>query len=183
MGCFLRGINKLSRFGEVLAEIGTCVLAVVVIWGVVLTYVFKASDTFSVEMSEYLLVFICFASIAYILREGRHVRVEAFVELLSPKARSGVELVASILALGFCALVLWKAAGVTLLNYQRGFRSASLVSLPLWIPYLIITIGFFILTLQYIVQIRELAGRLKSLFKSLEREEVKKGELIKNDGP
>ena len=162
MDFFLRGINKVSWFGEILAEIGTCVLAVVVIWGVVLTYVFKSSDIFSVEMSEYLLVFICFASIPYILREGRHVRVDAFVELLSPKSRPRLELVASILAMGFCVIVVWKAAGVTLLNYQRGFRSASLVSLPLWIPYLIITLGFLLLTLQYIVQIHELAGRRKS---------------------
>lgn len=158
---FLRGINRLSWLGEILAEIGACALAVVVIWGVVLTYVFTSSDTFSVEMSEYLLVFICFASIPYILREGRHVRVDAFVQLLSPKSRPKVELVASILAMGFCALVVWKAAGVTLLNYQRGFRSASLVSLPLWIPYLIITLGFLLLTLQYIVTIRELAGKGK----------------------
>jgi C4-dicarboxylate transporter DctQ subunit len=162
MNGLVRGINKLSWLGETLAEIGTCVLAVVVIWGVVLTYVFKSSDIFSVEMSEYLLVFICFVSIPYILREGRHVRVDALVQLLSPKSRWRVELMASILAMGFCALVVWKAAGVTLLNYQRGFRSASLVSLPLWIPYLIITFGFLILTLQYIVQIHELAGRKKS---------------------
>jgi C4-dicarboxylate transporter DctQ subunit len=158
----LRGINKLSWLGETLAEVGTCVLAVVVIWGVVLTYVFKSSDIFSVEMSEYLLVFICFVSIPYILREGRHVRVDALVQLLSPKSRWRVELIGSILAMGFCVLVVWKAAGVTLLNYQRGFRSASLVSLPLWIPYLIITLGFLILTLQYIVVIRELAGRKES---------------------
>lgn len=162
MNGLLRGINKLSWLGETLAEIGTCVLAVVVIWGVVLTYVFKSSDIFSVEMSEYLLVFICFVSIPYILREGRHVRVDALVQLLSPKSRWRVELIASILAMGFCVLVVWKAAGVTLLNYQRGFRSASLVSLPLWIPYLIITLGFLILTLQYIVVIRELAGRKES---------------------
>jgi TRAP-type C4-dicarboxylate transport system permease small subunit len=162
MDWLLRGINKLSWFGEILAEIGACVLAVVVIWGVVLTYVFKSSDVFSVEMSEYLLVFICFASIPYILREGRHVSVDAFVQLLSPKSRSRVELIGSIMALGFCALVVWKGAGVTLLNYQRGFRSASLVSLPLWIPYLIITLGFLLLTLQYIVQILELAGGRKS---------------------
>ncbi len=162
MNGLVRGINRLSWFGEVLSEIGTCVLAVVVIWGVVLTYVFKSSDVFSVEMSEYLLIFICFASIPYILREGRHVRVDALVELLSPKSRSRVELIASILAMGFCVLVVWKAAGVTLLNYQRGFRSASLVSLPLWIPYLIITLGFLLLTLQYLVVIREMAGRKES---------------------
>jgi len=170
LDCVLRGINKLSWFGEILAEIAACVLAVVVIWGVALTYCFKASDVFSVEVSEYLLVFICFASIAYILKEGRHVTVDAFVEILSPNARLIMNVVASVLTLGFCAIVVWKAAVVTLLNYQRGFRSASLVSLPLWIPYLIITLGAIGMVLQSIVQIRELAGRLKSLPKSLERE-------------
>jgi len=175
MDCFLRGINKVSRFGEILAEIGACASAVVVIWGVVLTYCFKSSDIFSVEVSEYLLVFICFASIAYILREGRHVRVEAFVELLSPKARLMMDLITSILAFGFCSILTWKAAGVTLLNYQRGFRSASMVSLPLWIPYLIITLGAFGIVLQYIVQIRGLASRLKSSFKSLRRGSKKEG--------
>jgi len=101
-------------------------------------------------MSEYLLVFICFASIAFVLREDRHVKVEAFVQRLSPKARARTEIIASILALGFCAVVVWKSAGLTFLNYQRGFRSASLVNLPLWIPYLMITLGFFLLTLQYV---------------------------------
>lgn len=170
MDSFQRSINKLSWFAEILAEIAACALAVVVIWGVVLTYVFKSSDIFSVEVSEYLLVFICFASVAYILRENRHVTVDAFVMILSPKARLIMNVIASVLALGFCAIVVWKAAVVTLLNYQRGFRSASLVNLPLWIPYLIITIGTFILTLQNIVQIRELVGELKSLPKSLKRE-------------
>lgn len=172
-----RGIERLSCLGEVLAEIGACVLAVVVIWGVIITYFFKSSDTFSVEMSEYLLVFICFASIAFVLQEGRHVKVEAFVEHLSPMARARTEIVALILALAFCALVFWKAAGVTLMNYQRGFRSASLVSLPLWIPYLLITVGFLLISLQYVVQIRKLASRSKSLSKSSGGEEGEKGRV------
>ncbi len=174
MDSFQRGINKLSWFGEILAEIAACVLAVVVTLGVVLTYVFKTSDVFSVEVSTYLLVFICFASVAYILRENRHVVVDAILELLSPKARLKMELVASILTLVFCSILTWKAAGVGFLNYQRGFRSASLVSLPLWIPFLIITLGAFAMVLQSIVEIRKYASRLKSLSKSLEREEVKK---------
>ena len=177
MDAFQRGINKLSLFGEILAEIAACVLAVVVITGVTLTYVFKSRDVFSVEVSTYLLVFICFASVAYILRENRHVVVDAVLVLLSPKARLKMELVASFLTLGFCSILTWKAADVTLLNYQRGFRSASLVTLPLWIPYLVITLGAFGVVLQSIVKMRELTARVKSLSESSEGEKVHKGGL------
>lgn len=178
MDAFQQGVNKLSLFGEILAEIAACVLAAVVITGVTLTYVFKSSDVFSVEVSTYLLVFICFASIAYILRENRHVVVDAVLVYLSPKARLRMELVASFLTLGFCSIVTWKAADVAILNYQRGFRSASLVTLPLWIPYLVIALGAFGVVLQSIVQIRGLAGRMKGLSQSSEGEEVHKGGLM-----
>jgi C4-dicarboxylate transporter DctQ subunit len=181
LDAFQRGINKLSLFSEILAEIAACVLAVVVITGVTLTYVFKSRDVFSVEVSEYLLVFICFASIAYVLRENRHVVVDAVLVFLSPKARLKMKLVASFLTLGFCSILTWKAADVTLLNYQRGFRSASLVTMPLWIPYLVIALGAFGVVLQSIVQIRELMGRMKRLSESSEGEEVHEGGLIGHD--
>ena len=152
-----RAINKLSLVGAILAEIAAFVLAAVVIVGVTLTYVFKYRDVFSVEVSTYILVLICFSSVAYILRENRHVVVDAVLVHLSLAVRRKVELVASFLTLCFCGILTWKAADVTLLNYQRGFRSASLVTLPLWIPYLIITLGALGLVLQCIVQMRGLA--------------------------
>jgi TRAP-type C4-dicarboxylate transport system permease small subunit len=156
-----RGISRISWVSEILAEIVACALAGIVIWGVILTYVFEVSDIFSVEVSEYLLVFLCFASIAWILKEGRHVRVEVIVGRLSPKTQVIMDLVVSLMALLFCVVLVWKAAGVTVLNFQRGFRSASLVNFPLWIPYLIITLGSLLLTLQYIVQIRGIVVALK----------------------
>jgi len=183
MDAFQRGINRLSLIGEILAEIAACALAVVVITGVMLTYVFKSRDVFSVEVSTYLLVFICFSSVAYVLRENRHVVVDALLTFLSPRVRLRLELIAMILTLGFCSILAWKAAEVTLLNYQRGFRSASLVTLPLWIPYLVIALGAFGVGLQSLVRIRELAGRVKSVSESPEGKEEHKGGLIENDRP
>ena len=171
-----RVINRISWVSEILAEIVTCALAGIVIWGVILTYVFEVSDIFSVEVSEYLLVFLCFASVAWILKEGRHVRVEVIVHRLPPKTQMVMDIVVSVLALVFCIVLVWKAAGVTLLNFQRGFRSASLVNFPLWIPYLIITLGSLLLTLQYVVQIHDTVVALKNLPESPEREEGKGAE-------
>ena len=162
----LQGVTNFNVFIEIIAELGACVLAIVVIWGVTLTYIFGKSDIFSVEISEYLLVFICFASIAYGLKKDQHVKVEVFINKLSPRARLVVDIITSLLSLIFCIIVTWKASMVTLLNYKRGFSSSSLVNFPMWIPYLIITFGFFLLTLQYVVSIHELIGKLGTTPKS-----------------
>jgi len=160
-----QGITNSTVFMEILAELGAFVLAIVVIWGVILTYVFGKSDIFSVEVSEYLLVFICFTSIAYVLKEDRHVKVEVFTEKLPHRARLVMDIFTSFLSLIFCIIVTWKTVLVMSLNYKRGFLSSSLINFPLWIPYLFIAFGFFLLALQYFVRIRELAGKLRNTHK------------------
>lgn len=167
------GITKLSWFMETLAEIAAAALAILVIWGVIRTYVFKASDILSVEVSEYLLVFICFASVAWVLRENRHVKMEVIISTLASRARLLTNAVTSILALGFCSVVVWKATEVMLYNYHRDFKSASLVGFPLWIPYFVIAIGILILSLQYLVRISEFVGGLRGSIKSRGTEKAK----------
>ncbi|GAJ21906.1 unnamed protein product [marine sediment metagenome] len=157
----LQGVTNFNVFIEMLAELVACMLATVVIWGVILTYGLGSSDVFSVEISEYCLVFICFTSMAYVLKEDRHVKITVFVDKLSPRLHLVMNIVTSFLTFIFCVIVTWKAAVVMLLNYKRGFLSSSLVNFPMWIPYMIISFGFFLLALQYIVNIRELTSKLK----------------------
>lgn len=161
------GITKISWFMETLAEIAAFGLAVLVVREVLLRYLFKAADVFSVETSEYLLVFICFMSIAWVLKENRHVRVEAVTTRLSKRAQLLADLVTSVLTLAFCSVVLWKAIQVMLINYHRGFRSSSLVSFPMWIPYFVIAFGILALVLQYLIRISERARALRGSRESL----------------
>lgn len=155
-----RGITKLNIFNETLAEIGAVVLAIIVIWGVMLTYVFGKSDIFSVEISEYLLVLICFFSIAFVQKEDKHVKVDIVTEKFSLKKRQILEIFTSLLCLFFCIIVGWKAATVSIMNFQRNFYSTSLISFPMWIPYMIISYGFMMLTLQFLVNIYNLVVKL-----------------------
>ena len=155
-----RGITKLNIFNETLAEIGAVILAIIVIWGVMLTYVFGKSDIFSVEISEYLLVLICFFSIAFVQKEDKHVQVDIVTEKLSLKKRQILEIFTSFLCLIFCIIVGWKATTVSIMNFKRDFYSTSLISFPMWIPYMIISYGFTMLTLQFMVNIYNLIVKL-----------------------
>jgi C4-dicarboxylate transporter, DctQ subunit len=157
---FFQGITKINTFNEVLAEIGAVVLAIIVIWGVMLTYVFGKSDIFSVEISEYLLILLCFFSIAYVQKENRHVTVDIMTEKLSDNKRQILGIITSLLCLIFCLVVGWEAANVSMMNYQRNFYSTSLIRFPMWAPYLIISYGFVMLTLQFLVNIYNLFVKL-----------------------
>ena len=139
------------------------------------TLCLQTSDVFSVEVSTYLVGVYLFCLRMFAGKSVMWWWMPFWY--ISPKARLKMELVASFLTLGFCTLVTWKAADVAILNYQRfGFR--FFVTLPLWIPYLVIALGAFGVVLQSIVQIRGLAGRMKCLSQSSEGEEVHKGGLM-----
>lgn len=154
-------ITKLSWFAETLAEVALFALAVMVARSVVFRYLFVAPDYFAVEVGEYLLLFICFMSIAWVLKENRHVTMDAITTRLTKRAQLLVGVVTSFLALGFCSVVVWKATEVMLINYERGFRSASLVNFPQWILFLIIAFGSLTLALQFLVQIGERTQALR----------------------
>jgi len=153
---FFQLITRLNIFNEALAELGSIVLAVIVIWGVMLTYVFGQSDIFSVEISEYLLVLICFTSVAFVQKEDRHVKVDMLTEKLSPRKRQLLDICTSFFCVIFCAIVAWEAASVMKMNFQRNFTSTSLIRFPMWIPYLMIAYGFLMLSLQFLVHIYHL---------------------------
>lgn len=156
-------ITKFSWFAETLAEVALFGLALMVVRSVIFRYLFRAPDYFAVEIGEYLLLFICFMSIAWVLKENRHVTMEAITTRLTKRARLLVGVFTSFLALGFCSVVVWKATEVMLINYERGFRSASLVSCPQWILFLIIALGSLTLALQFLVQIGERGQALRRL--------------------
>jgi hypothetical protein len=72
MGKILRqitsGIERLSRVSEILAEAALAGLLLLVSHEVFVRYVLDRPTIFSVEISEYLLVFLAFMSIGWVLR-------------------------------------------------------------------------------------------------------------------
>lgn len=171
---FFGTITKLNILNEIIAEISSIILAIIVVWGVLLTYVFKKSDVFSVEISEYLLIIICFTSIAYVLKEEKHVSVDMFVEKMSLTKRKILDIFTSFLCMAFCSIASWKAFTIMNLNYQRHFYSTSSIRFPIWIPYFIIFYGFLTLSLQFLVKIYNLiigfADKTNHFQKSVEGE-------------
>ncbi|WP_461209317.1 TRAP transporter small permease, partial [Desulfocurvus sp. DL9XJH121] len=62
----INGITKLSRFAEILTEIGLVALMLMVFKEVIFRYIFDHPSTYSVEVSEYILIFMTFMAAAWV---------------------------------------------------------------------------------------------------------------------
>lgn len=145
--------EHLSRFGVILAEICLVLLLVLVFHEVIARYVLNKPTLYSVEISEYLLIFLAFMAAGWVLQEDKHVRMESVINLLPARVRYGFGLFTSTIVLCFCAILVWQGAKASLMALKGGYHSSSLLNVPLWIPYAIIPLGSLILGLQMIVRI------------------------------
>ena len=146
-------INRLTWLGEILAEIALVILLLLVFHEVVVRYVMNSPTTYTVELSEYLVVFIAFMCAGWVLKQDGHVSVSFVVSNFPLKVQKQLKLVTSILAMAFCSIITWYGYKMAITAFNGSYRSSSLLEFPLWIPYSFIPLGAFILMLQYIVKI------------------------------
>lgn len=159
-GLIAKGINRLTWLAEVLAEIALAGLMLLVFHEVIVRYIFNSPTLYSVELSEYLLIFVAFMSIGWVLKKDRHVAVTFVINFLSPKVRSWLDVFTSLLTMVFCGILVWKGGESAITAYTGDYHSSSLMNFPLWIPYSFIPLGALVLGLQYIVRIGD---RLKTI--------------------
>lgn len=81
----------------------------------------------AVELSEFLLVILGFGSLALVEQNNRHINVDFFVAVLPKPVQSLFSNISAVLAIGFFALMGWRAfvqaervrlAGEVSLNWQ-----------------------------------------------------------------
>ena len=146
-------IDAACRLGAILAEACLFLLLALVFHEVIARYILNKPTLYSVEISEYLLIFIAFMAAGWVLKEDKHVRMHSVVNLLPVKARYFIGLGTSAIVLLFCCVLVWKGAGASWMAFKGDYHSSSLLNVPMWIPYAIIPLGSLLLGMQTIVKI------------------------------
>jgi len=147
----------LNRFFDrvlfILASVAAAILVfatVSVDFEVVMRYVFNRPTKWVVDFTEYALVFILFLSTAWVLSEEGHVKIDLLLITFSPKTQRVVNIVTSLVGAVACAIFFGYALWMTLGIFQAGtlmWRATIVPKGPIWI---IMPIGSFFLTLQFL---------------------------------
>lgn len=148
----------LTAFG-VAAGVVFALLAVAISLDVVLRNIGIISFPWLLEVTEYALYGATFLAAPWILREGRHVRVDVFVEFLPVTG----QFLAALFAEGFgfiaSALLGWYAGRVTLDAYSRGELLFKELVIPEWWLLIVLPISSALMLIEFGRRIHTLMSR------------------------
>lgn len=154
---FVRAVDALCWFAAMIAAALLLAIACAVFYEVVVRWLGSPTE-WTFELTAYALVWCGFLGAAFALKNGRQVRVDIIVELLSPPAARRLALVADVLALFFCILILWYGTIYVHLSWVNEATSVSPLRVPLYIPQAAVPIGTALLCLQLLADIAMRTG-------------------------
>jgi TRAP-type C4-dicarboxylate transport system permease small subunit len=157
MQSYVRIVSALSRLCGLVAVLLIVAALLVVCHMVFVRGVLGETVIWQTEFATFALVAATFIGSPYVLLVRGHVNVELLPLYLGPRARRGLALTTGIAGLLFCVAVLWNAVFWWWEAYDGGWTTDSLWRARLWIPYLGLLVGMFILVLQYIADIWSVA--------------------------
>ena len=120
---------------------------------VVTRYLFKASTDWQDETAVFLLVGATFLCGAFVQSIRGHVGIEAVSTLLSKRADAFRRIGVDLLCLAFCGLFAWKSWTLLHEAWVDKQTTSSSWAPPLWIPYLLMSLGMTLLALQLVVHV------------------------------
>lgn len=141
-------LRALGMLESGIVTVSLLVMIVVVFFQVFFRYVVHYSLPWSEELARYLMTWAVFVGASIGAKEGVHIGVAAFVNLL-PKGLQKANVVLS----GLCSMAF--GLGTSYIGYLAVVRIARMdqispaMELPMWIAYLPICIGSFLMAIRF----------------------------------
>lgn len=157
---------------------------------VVARYGFNSGAVWALELTQYLFAWLVLFGMSYGVKVGSHIGVDAFVKKMSPPIQRIVGIAAALFCMCYAGIAFIGGWNLVTFSYMLDIETEDL-SLPLWVPYLILPIGFGLLFVRLAqAAFRILSGRQLSFQLADEAasaiehaKEQEEGQPQSNDGP
>ncbi len=166
-------IDTLSLVLATLAGVAMLGTAGITVYEIVSRYFFNSPTYWTLEVSVYVLIWFGFASLAYVQRSAKHIRVDLLLQNLDDHARQLWDVVGLSISLLFAIIFIYFGYDFFYEAWHSGETSPDMLSAPVWIPKLALLLGPSILGIQLIKD-------LLSTITGIVRTKIKTGSGLKN---
>lgn len=142
--------TAISRLEAVILAMGVLLMALNTVTNVIGRFVFGESIFFSGELNRILIIMITFAGIGYAARHGRHIRMSAIYDLLPTGARRVLMITIALVTALVMFFLCYYSVIYVLDLYSKG-RILPALSIPIYLIYLWVPVGFLITGIQYLL--------------------------------
>ena len=126
-----------------------CMMVLITV-AVGLRYLFHRPIGWSIEISQYMLVFLGFLVIAWVLRREGHVKMDIIIHAFNQTTQALINSITSAVNTTASIILTFFAARVTWDLYQSDYFTPTILMVPKFIFIAVITLGLFTLSLQFI---------------------------------
>jgi len=112
------------------------------------------------EITLIFLIIITFWGIGYVQTRGGHMRLEFLWLRFGPRGRIILDMISVLIGLFLYGIVTWQVWLWTVSAWQTHEAMLSVYNIPYFPPRLALTIGAFILCIQYIIDIVRYTDKL-----------------------
>jgi TRAP-type C4-dicarboxylate transport system permease small subunit len=149
----IKWIDKASDIGAYLSGLFMILIVLLILVEIFLRTFFKTSTLIADEYSAYFFVVVVMLGIPYTLRENGHIRISLVTSRLPEKIRKFFEILAILIALFLCIFICYHAILMVYDAYSLEMTADSIAETPIYIPQLVIPIGFILFALQFISEL------------------------------
>ena len=134
-------------------------------------------------MSGYVLAMAATWAFSYSLRSGSHVRIDVLLPYMSKNIRAIADLMAVFAVAFFAYITAWKMWGNVVDNYTRGVVTNDYPLTPLFIPKIVVALGFTFLVITAVQMMLSMISEelLPRLHKKLGGDEIQSLDVMGNE--
>ncbi len=114
------------------------------------------------EVTEYSLLYITFLGATWVLQKDGHVRMDLVLSKLKPGTQAVMNIITSTFSAIMCLLVTWYGMEVVWRNFQSGEYYSTELEPPRFLILLIIPLGSFLLSIQFLRKVYGYLGRWRA---------------------
>lgn len=170
MQLYIRVVSALSRAGGLLAMLLLAGAVLVTCQMIFVRYFLGGSTVWQTEFVIFSIVAATFIGSPAVLIDRGHVGVDLLPNALKGRKRLWVEMIGGLASLAFCGLLAYAGWIYFYEALTRGWRTATVWALPLWIPLLPLPLGIGLLGLQYVAELMKLRGGVRLTASELSKE-------------
>lgn len=147
MKAVIATINKISDFFGQVSGILICIMAWLLLFDVFMRFLFNAPVDWTLDITQLIQAALAFISMAYVLKVGGHVNMDAVVSNLSPLWERKLEIIGhAVVALvsGWMAILSWSFFTKSLAISEQAYG----IKIPMAPWKFLVPLGFGIMCLQ-----------------------------------
>jgi C4-dicarboxylate transporter, DctQ subunit len=146
---FIKITDGISNVLAIISGIMILTLVIIVILEVFMRYIMHLPIGWSIEICEYLLLYITFMAAGWLLKVNAHVNVDLLYAVLSDKIQYKLTIISNIVGFISCMILFVYGSISTYDYYIRSTIVMQQLETPKWVLMLAIPIGGLTLSMQF----------------------------------